>query len=162
MPRAAKTRPIILRTAINEFLRCGSRGLRVDRVAAESGANKRMIYHYFGDREGLLAAILAALIARLPGWQAEPYLIEWLEGRVSAYKLTCELIAEDIDVATADLDSAAVYRALLAEALVADNGADSISRLPRRVEQTLLGLCYPRPERPMLRVTSSSRPVDDA
>lgn len=162
MPRAAKTRPIILRTAIDEFLRCGSRGLRVDRVAAESGANKRMIYHYFGDREGLVDAVVSALISRLPDWQAEPYLVEWFEQRVSAYKQHCSLIAEDIDTATADIDSAAVYRALLAEALVADNGMLSVSRLPRRVEQTLLGLCYPRPERPMLRVTSSSRPADDA
>ncbi len=36
----------------------GVAGLRVDRVASLAKINKRMIYHYFGDKEGLAAKVL--------------------------------------------------------------------------------------------------------
>ena len=36
----------------------GFAGLRVDRVASLARINKRMIYHYFGDKEGLAAKVL--------------------------------------------------------------------------------------------------------
>ena len=36
----------------------GVAGLRVDRVASLAKVNKRMIYHYFGDKEGLAAKVL--------------------------------------------------------------------------------------------------------
>ena len=36
----------------------GVAGLRVDRVASLAKINKRMIYHYFGDKEGLVAKVL--------------------------------------------------------------------------------------------------------
>ena len=36
----------------------GVAGLRVDRVASLAKINKRMIYHYFGDRGGLAAKVL--------------------------------------------------------------------------------------------------------
>lgn len=37
----------------------GAAGLRVDQVAALAKVNKRMIYHYFGDKEGLTVKVLA-------------------------------------------------------------------------------------------------------
>ena len=36
----------------------GVAGLRVDRVASLAKVNKRMIYHYFGDKQGLAAKVL--------------------------------------------------------------------------------------------------------
>jgi AcrR family transcriptional regulator len=36
----------------------GVAGLRVDRVASLAKINKRMIYYYFGDKEGLAAKVL--------------------------------------------------------------------------------------------------------
>ena len=39
--------------------------LRVDRVAQQAAANKRMIYHYFGDRAGLLQAVYDRQLKRL-------------------------------------------------------------------------------------------------
>ena len=36
----------------------GVAGLRVDRVASLAKINKRMIYHYFGDKEGLAVKVL--------------------------------------------------------------------------------------------------------
>lgn len=50
----------ILAAARAEFSRHGPAGARVDRIAAAAGLNKRMIYHYFGSKEGLWAALLQA------------------------------------------------------------------------------------------------------
>ncbi|MCP5367852.1 MAG: TetR family transcriptional regulator [Hyphomicrobiales bacterium] len=53
-----RTREAILRTAIREFSDKGLSGARVDEIARRSGANKRMIYHYFGGKEALYLAAL--------------------------------------------------------------------------------------------------------
>ena len=37
----------------------GIAGLRVDQIAQRTGVNKRMIYHYFGNKEGLARRVLA-------------------------------------------------------------------------------------------------------
>jgi AcrR family transcriptional regulator len=52
------TRATILNVAIQEFSRLGLSGARIDAIAAESGANKGMIYYYFGGKEGLYVAAL--------------------------------------------------------------------------------------------------------
>jgi AcrR family transcriptional regulator len=52
------TREKILGAAVEEFARYGLGGARVDRIAQRSGANKRMLYYYFGDKEGLFLAAL--------------------------------------------------------------------------------------------------------
>jgi len=54
----AGTRSRILDAATKEFARLGLGGARVDRIAARAGANKRMLYYYFGDKEGLFLAVL--------------------------------------------------------------------------------------------------------
>ena len=48
----------ILAAATAEYSRKGLDGARVDKIARRSGVNKRMIYHYFGDKEGLYLAVL--------------------------------------------------------------------------------------------------------
>ena len=53
-----KTRQKILEAATHEFARYGLGGARVDRIAARAGANKRMLYYYFGDKEDLFLAVL--------------------------------------------------------------------------------------------------------
>jgi AcrR family transcriptional regulator len=52
------TRTRILNVAIQEFSRLGLSGARIDEIAAETGANKGMIYYYFGNKEGLYVAAL--------------------------------------------------------------------------------------------------------
>jgi AcrR family transcriptional regulator len=52
------TRDDILRSARAEFAKAGLSGARVDKIAENSGANKRMIYHYFGSKEQLFAAVV--------------------------------------------------------------------------------------------------------
>lgn len=55
---ADKTRLKILEAAEAEFAAKGLAGARVDVVAEEAGANKRMIYYYFGSKEDLYLAVL--------------------------------------------------------------------------------------------------------
>ena len=53
-----RTRRDILVAAREEFVEFGLDGARVDRIAERAGANKRMLYHYFGNKEALYAAVL--------------------------------------------------------------------------------------------------------
>lgn len=50
---AERTRRDILEVASREFARNGLSGARVDEIAARIRSSKRMIYYYFGDKEGL-------------------------------------------------------------------------------------------------------------
>ena len=66
MPRdAAATRARILDAAVAEFSAVGLAGARIDRIAEASGSNKRMIYVYFGDKEGLFEAALQGTLGEL-------------------------------------------------------------------------------------------------
>lgn len=53
-----KTREDILQAAINEFVQQGLAGARVDAIAERTATSKRMIYYYFGSKEGLYLAVL--------------------------------------------------------------------------------------------------------
>ena len=53
-----RTRAVILAAATGEFTAKGLNGARVDDIARRAGVNKRMIYHYFGDKAGLYLAVL--------------------------------------------------------------------------------------------------------
>lgn len=48
----------LLAAAKLEFARDGLTGARVDAIAKRAKINKRMIYHYFGSKEGLFTAVL--------------------------------------------------------------------------------------------------------
>ncbi len=66
-----RTRARILAAATAEFARHGLGGARVDRIAAESGANKRMLYYYFGDKDRLFTAVMEAAYADIRRAEAE-------------------------------------------------------------------------------------------
>jgi len=53
-----RTRERILRAARREFVAKGFAGARVDVIARAAAVNKRMLYHYFGNKEGLYRATL--------------------------------------------------------------------------------------------------------
>jgi AcrR family transcriptional regulator len=53
-----RTRAAILEAARREVADKGLAGARVDVVARRAGTNKRMIYHYFGDKDALYLAVL--------------------------------------------------------------------------------------------------------
>lgn len=61
----ARTRAAILSAATQEFTAKGLTGARVDTIAKRSRVNKRMIYHYFGDKEGLYLAVLEQAYAEI-------------------------------------------------------------------------------------------------
>ncbi len=63
------TRSKILAAAVQSFSEAGIEGTRIDSVAKRSGANKRMIYHYFGDKAGLFEAVVEARLESRP-WSA--------------------------------------------------------------------------------------------
>jgi AcrR family transcriptional regulator len=60
-----RTRAAILDAATAEITRKGLNGCRVDAIAARAGVNKRMIYHYFGDKAGLYLAVLETTYAAI-------------------------------------------------------------------------------------------------
>jgi AcrR family transcriptional regulator len=53
-----RTRQRILEAALKEFAAHGFAGARVDAIARQAKSNKRMLYHYFGDKDGLFQAVL--------------------------------------------------------------------------------------------------------
>jgi AcrR family transcriptional regulator len=67
----AQTRPAILEAAVLEFTQKGYGGARINEIAKRSGANKRMIYHYFGDKEALYLAALESVYESIRAAEAE-------------------------------------------------------------------------------------------
>ena len=53
-----RTQRRILGAALEEFAARGFAGARVNAIARHAHANKRMLYHYFTDKEGLFRAVL--------------------------------------------------------------------------------------------------------
>ena len=62
MRDADATRAKLLEAAGAEFATRGIAGARVDRIAADAGCNKSLIYAYFGSKEGLFDAVFDALV----------------------------------------------------------------------------------------------------
>ena len=52
------TKRRILAAAKAEFAKKGLGGARVDDIAARAKANKRMMYHYFGNKEDLFSHVV--------------------------------------------------------------------------------------------------------
>jgi AcrR family transcriptional regulator len=65
---AGRTRERILSVALKEFAAKGFAGARVDAIASRAAINKRMLYHYFGDKEGLFKAVLRRKISERQAW----------------------------------------------------------------------------------------------
>jgi AcrR family transcriptional regulator len=61
---ALATQRRILNAALKEFAAKGIAGARVDAIAARARTNKRMLYYYFGSKEGLFREILQQRLAR--------------------------------------------------------------------------------------------------
>lgn len=65
-----QTQQRILEAALQEFAAKGFAGARVDVIATRARINKRMLYHYFGDKEGLFREVLRRKIATRSAWLA--------------------------------------------------------------------------------------------
>jgi len=64
-PDAESTRRNILEVANEEFASKGYSGSRIDEIGARTNTSKRMIYYYFGDKEGLYLAVLEEAYRRI-------------------------------------------------------------------------------------------------
>ena len=62
-----RTRSRILEAALKEFSKSGFAGARVDSIVRRAKVNKRMLYHYFTDKEGLFRAALRHKIRERKG-----------------------------------------------------------------------------------------------
>jgi AcrR family transcriptional regulator len=62
---ADATKRNILEVATAEFARNGLSGSRIDEIAARTRTSKRMIYYYFGDKEGLYVAVLESVYQKI-------------------------------------------------------------------------------------------------
>lgn len=142
MPRANNSMSAILAATVAELAQHGSGALRVDAVAQRAGVNKRMIYHHFGDRQGLLDATFGLLTRLLQA----PLLLPYFANAFALSKSVPEgVLAEPPDQTT-------LTRILLAE----------YCRQPRIGSESLLTLIASDTEgpvgaKPRFRVTGVSR-----
>src|ERR1700688_1898466 len=59
------TRENILRSAIDIFAKNGFAGAWVEKISKAAGSTDRMIYYYFGSKEGLFVAVLETIYKEL-------------------------------------------------------------------------------------------------
>lgn len=69
-----RTKANILEVAAAEFGEKGLAGARIDEIAAATQTSKRMIYYYFGSKEGLYLAVLEESYRRVRDIEAELHL----------------------------------------------------------------------------------------
>ncbi|MBR0554483.1 TetR family transcriptional regulator [Ciceribacter sp. L1K23] len=71
-----KTRENILDVATQEFVEFGLSGARVDSIAEKTRTSKRMIYYYYGSKEGLYLAVLERAYRKIRSLEADLQLSE--------------------------------------------------------------------------------------
>ena len=89
-PEATRTR--ILAAALAEFSAEGFAGARVARIARRAKTNKRMLYHYFGNKEDLFREIFDRKLRERAGW-----ITEAPAGLGESLAYWFEMACEDID-----------------------------------------------------------------
>ncbi|MBL1084661.1 TetR family transcriptional regulator [Streptomyces actinomycinicus] len=75
---SSATKARLLDAAFTEFAAYGIAGARVDRIAEAAGANKRLIYVYFGNKEQLFDEVLRR--AMTEGAESVPFDVDDLPG----------------------------------------------------------------------------------
>ena len=70
----ARTTAEILDVATREFAAKGLAGARIDEIAAATRTSKRMIYYYFGSKDGLYLAVLENAYRRMRSTEANLHL----------------------------------------------------------------------------------------
>jgi AcrR family transcriptional regulator len=86
MTDAERSKQDILAIATEEFAVNGLSGARVDRIAERTRTSKRMIYYYFGGKEGLYEAVLEKAYSDIRALEARSNLLE-MEPRAALRKL---------------------------------------------------------------------------
>ena len=68
------TKENIIEVATEEFVNAGFSGARVDQIADRTKTSKRMIYYYFGSKEGLYLAVLERAYAKIRSLESRLHL----------------------------------------------------------------------------------------
>lgn len=66
-----RTKELIHQAALAEFSDRGYGGARVDMIAARAGVNKRMLYHYYGNKDDLFLYVLERAYEKIRTHEAE-------------------------------------------------------------------------------------------
>ena len=61
----SESKAILMAAAAEQFAKYGPRGTRVQDVVKAAGINERMIYHHFGSKDALYAAVMREQRTRL-------------------------------------------------------------------------------------------------
>jgi TetR/AcrR family transcriptional regulator len=168
-----RTRERILSAALKEFAAHGFAGARVDAIARRAHINKRMLYHYFGDKEDLFKAVLRRKIAERNAWaeasSGEPTetLPFWFEAacRDTDWVRMLEweaLQGADKKLIDAGLRRTAVHRALERIRQRQARGQVSSEFDPRHVMLAMRSLTMFPAAFPQLTELIMGRPVSDA
>ncbi|WP_344260865.1 TetR family transcriptional regulator [Actinomadura napierensis] len=130
------TQERLLAAGFDEFQGHGLAGARVDRIAAKAGANKRLIYVYFGDKERLFDEVIvrnvAAMLDTVP-FDADDLvgyaerLMDYLEDRPELTRLFSWRNLERTDVSEAELVS---YRNKVTQIARAQDGGRLDAAMP--------------------------------
>jgi len=64
-----KTRAALLNAGIALFSEKGYYGASVDEIVSHAGFNKRMLYHYFGNKDGLYVEVLREVFGKLEAYE---------------------------------------------------------------------------------------------
>ena len=62
---SARTKENLLQSGIKLFSARGYDGVAVDEIVHQAGCNKRMLYHYFGNKDGFYVEVLRAVFGKL-------------------------------------------------------------------------------------------------
>lgn len=67
----ARTKENLLQAGIKWFSARGYDGVAVDEIVDQAGCNKRMLYHYFGNKDGLYVEVLREVFGKLENIELE-------------------------------------------------------------------------------------------
>jgi len=67
----ARTKENLLQAGIKLFSARGYDGVAVDEIVDQAGCNKRMLYHYFGNKDGLYVEVLREVFGKLESLELE-------------------------------------------------------------------------------------------
>jgi AcrR family transcriptional regulator len=116
-PDSTATKARLLDAALSEFAEHGIAGARVDRIAEQAGANKRLLYVYYGNKEQLFETVVGQALGDdglpftpddLPGYAAA--LFDYLIAHPQLMRLGTWKLLERPEVVDAEVDA---YRAKL-------------------------------------------------
>ena len=159
-----RTRRSILDSATVEFCTHGPAGARIDAIATAAGVNKRMLYHYFDSKEGLLAAVLKDRLGGTAGAGSPQSVTEALMVRQRRAAESSDEIRLLMWEALADDGRDIVARAQHTDALRLDavESVDWLNEADRaHLELLLVSIAIFPHAFPQLTRLITGRPVDD-